>query len=112
LQAAGISWKFYVQNYDPTINYRTTTGIAQDSQTIWVPLVDFDRFIYNPVLRSHIVDIGQYRDDLAAGKLPAVAFMVPSGASEHPPGDVAIGQVYGASQVSALLQSTSWPTSA
>ena len=112
LQAAGISWKFYVQNYEPSINYRTLTGDAQDSQTIWVPLVDFDRFIETPELASRIVDIGEYRQDLADGTLPAVSFMVPSGASEHPPGDVAIGQVYGASQVTALIQSTSWPTSA
>jgi phospholipase C len=112
LQAAGVSWKFYVQNYDPGINYRTLTGDAQDSQTIWVPLVDFDRFIDNPTLNKGIVDISEYRRDLANGTLPAVSFMVPSGASEHPPGDVSIGQVYGASQVTALIQSSSWPTSA
>jgi phospholipase C len=112
LEAAGVSWKFYVQNYDPSITYRTaTTGAAKDSQTIWVPLVGFDRFIDNPELAKKIVDISQYRDDLAKGTLPAVSFMVPSGASEHPPGDVTIGQVYGTSQVTALLQSTSWSNS-
>jgi phospholipase C len=111
LQAAGVDWKFYVQNYDPSITFRNLTGDAQDSQTIWVPLLNFDRFIKDPVLSSRIVDVSQYHLDLAAGTLPAVAFMVPSGASEHPPGDVAIGQVYGASQVTALMQSSSWPTS-
>jgi len=111
LEAAGVSWKFYVQNYDPSINYRTLHGGQKDSQTIWVPLVGFARFIDDPDLASKIVDISQYRDDLANGTLPAVSFMVPSGASEHPPGDVTIGQVYGASQVTALLQSTSWSNS-
>ena len=28
LQAAGISWKFYVQNYDPTITYRHLQGVG------------------------------------------------------------------------------------
>jgi phospholipase C len=112
LEAAGVSWKFYVQNYDPSITYRTVgSGGQKDSQTIWVPLVNFGRFIDNPALASKIVDINEYREDLAKGTLPAVSFMVPSGASEHPPGDITIGQVYGASQVTALLQSTSWSNS-
>jgi phospholipase C len=111
LQAAGVDWKFYVQNYDPSITFRNLTGDAQDSQTIWVPLLNFDRFLKDPALSSRIVDVSQYHLDLAAGTLPAVAFMVPSGASEHPPGDVAIGQVYGASQITALMQSTSWASS-
>jgi phospholipase C len=111
LQAAGVDWKFYVQNYDPSITFRNLNGDPKDSQTIWVPLLNFDRFIIDPKLSSRIVDVSQYRKDLAAGTLPAVAFMAPSGASEHPPGDVAIGQVYGASQITALMQSTSWPTS-
>ncbi len=111
LQAAGLDWKFYVQNYDPSITFRNLTGAPQDSQTIWVPLLNFPRFLDDPALSSRIVDISQYHVDLAAGTLPAVAFIAPSGASEHPPGDVAIGQVYGASQVTALMQSSSWSSS-
>ncbi len=111
LQAAGIDWKFYVQNYDPSITFRNLTGAPQDSQTIWVPLLNFNRFLDDPALSSRIVDVSQYHDDLAAGTLPAVAFIAPSGASEHPPGDVSIGQVYGASQVTALMQSSSWSSS-
>ena len=111
LQAAGIDWKFYVQNYDPSITFRNLTGAPQDSQTVWVPLLNFDRFIKDPDLSSRIVDVSEYHKDLAAGTLPAVSFIAPSGASEHPPGDVAIGQVYGASQVTALMQSSSWSSS-
>jgi len=111
LEEAGVSWRFYVQNYDSTITYRTLTGEPQDSQTIWVPLLNFDRFIDDPALSSHIVDVSQYHEDLAAGTLPAVSYIVPSGASEHPPGDVTIGQVYGASLVTALMQSSSWSNS-
>ena len=111
LQAAGVDWKFYVQNYDPSITFRNLTGDPQDSQTIWVPLLNFNRFLDDPKLSSRIVDVSQYHEDLANGTLPAVAFIAPSGASEHPPGDVAIGQVYGASQVMALMESSSWSSS-
>src|SRR5512138_1664278 len=57
LEAKGISWKFYVQNYDPTITYRHVEGVgARDSQVIWVPLLNQDRFIDDPNLAKHIVD--------------------------------------------------------
>jgi phospholipase C len=111
LQAAGVDWKFYVQNYDPTITFRNLTGAPQDSQTVWVPLLNFARYLDDPVLSKRIVDVSQYHADLAAGTLPAVAFIAPSGASEHPPGDVSIGQVYGTSLITALMQSSSWPSS-
>ena len=111
LQAAGVDWKFYVQNYDPSINFRTTSGSAKDAQTVWAPLVNFPRFLDNPELASRIVDVSQYHKDLAAGTLPAVAYIVPSGNSEHPPGDVTIGQVYGTSLVTSLMTSSSWSSS-
>jgi phospholipase C len=111
LQAAGVDWKFYVQNYDPTITFRNLTGAPQDSQTIWVPLLNFARYLDDPVFSKRIVDVSQYHADLAAGTLPAVAFIAPSGASEHPPGDVSIGQVYGTSLITALMQSSSWSSS-
>ena len=86
LQAAGISWKFYVENYNPQINFRNpSTQNNRESQVVWVPLLNFSRFIDNKDLSSHIVDLSQYYADLQRGTLPAVAYIVPSGASEHPP---------------------------
>jgi phospholipase C len=111
LQAAGVDWKFYVQNYDPTITFRNLTGAPQDSQVVWVPLLNFAKYLDDPELSKRIVDVSQYHADLAAGTLPAVAFIAPSGASEHPPGDVSIGQVYGTSLITALMQSSSWSSS-
>ena len=58
LEEKGVSWKFYVQNYDPKITYRTAADYGnRASQVIWVPLLNFDRFIDDPVLSSHIVDL-------------------------------------------------------
>lgn len=113
LQAAGVSWKFYVQNYDPNITYRNLgTDSNRASQVIWVPLLTIDRFLDDPALNSHIVDLSQYYIDLRNGTLPSVAYIVPSGASEHPPGSPAAGQRFVKSLVQELMRSSAWSSSA
>ena len=113
LQAAGVSWKFYVENYDPKITYRSQSHMSnRESQVIWVPLLNFDRFIDNPALASHIVDLKQYYVDLQQGTLPSVAYIVPSGASEHPPESPSTGQHAVQTLIQELMRSTSWSSSA
>lgn len=115
LQSAGVSWKFYVQNYDPNIDYRKVNSVTipnAASQTVWCPLLDIPRFVRDPALNSHIVDLSQYFTDLRNGTLPEVAYIVPSGASEHPPGNLMAGQRYVSSLLSALMASSSWNGSA
>ena len=113
LQAAGVSWKFYVENYDPRINYRNQVNQGnRESQVIWVPLLNFDRFLDDPALSSHIVNLSQYYVDLQQGTLPAVAYIVPSGASEHPPESPSSGERSVKNLVQELMRSTSWSSSA
>lgn len=120
LDEKGISWKFYVQNYDPTINYRTVNQLFQngaqnanrESQVIWVPLLNMDRFLDDPKLMSHIVDLSQYYQDLNDGTLPAVSYIVPSGASEHPPGRIQSGEKFVKQLLQELERSSSWDSSA
>ena len=113
LQAAGVSWKFYVQNYDPTITYRDLGNVGnRESQVIWVPLLNIDRFIDNPALSSHIVDLSQYYTDLSEGNLPAVSYIVPSGDSEHPPSSLLSGQLFVKGLIQELMRSTDWNSSA
>jgi phospholipase C len=112
LQASGVSWKFYVQNYDPTVNFRHVDPASNKAaQLIWAPLLNFSRFIDDPNLAGHIVDMQQYYVDLANGTLPAVSYIAPSGLSEHPPGDVTIGQSFGVSTVTSLMRSSAWDSS-
>ena len=115
LQQAGLSWKVYVQNYDPLITYRTLRRLSNPnraSQAVWVPLLDVPRFLDKPALRSHIVDLSQYYRDLRDGTLPAVAYIAPSGASEHPPGSLATGQRFVRGLVNAMMSSEEWSSSA
>ncbi|MBN1147850.1 MAG: alkaline phosphatase family protein [Anaerolineales bacterium] len=114
LEEEGISWKFYVQNYEPNLTYRTVDQYPGNraSQVVWAPLLNFDRFIDDPQLSSHIVDLDEYFDDLANGTLPQVAYMVPSGPSEHPPSSLKSGQRFVKSLIQALMQSQYWEKSA
>ncbi len=114
LQERGIPWKFYVQRYDPSITYRTHDNSIGDrrSQVVWVPLLNYSRYIDNQELASHIVDLEEFYQDLADGTLPAVAYIAPSGASEHPPGSIRAGERFVRTLVNALMESTSWSSSA
>jgi phospholipase C len=113
LEKAGISWKFYVQNYDPSITYRDLGTVGnRASQVIWVPLLNFDRFLDDPNLSSHIVDLNQYYVDLRDGTLPAVAYIAPSGASEHPPSSLVSGQRFVKTLIQELMRSSAWNSSA
>lgn len=112
LQAAGVSWKYYVRNYKPTVTYRnqhTATGGA--SQVARVPLLAMGRYVDDPSLRSHIVDETEYFSDLTAGSLPAVSFIVASGATEQAPSNVSLGERHAATLITALMRSTAWQAS-
>jgi phospholipase C len=106
LQAAGVSWKMYVQNYDPAQTFRSSD--IHGPQIVWAPLLAFPRFLDTPSLHSRIVDLSEYYRDLQDGTLPAVSYIVPSGSSEHPPGNVTTGQEFGSSLVVDFMRSSAW----
>ena len=112
LEKAGVSWKFYVQNYDPQITFRSRQNTDRGSQIVWVPLLDYARYLDNPKLFSHIVDADQYYSDLRNGTLPQVAFIAPSGASEHPPGSIQAGERFVRTLIGGLTASRYWSSSA
>jgi phospholipase C len=115
LEEKGVSWKFYVQNYDPRITAFNTENLTDNdklSQPIWVPLLAYKKYVEDPRLFSHIVDMDQYYKDAAEGTLPAVAFIAPAGSSEHPPGRIQAGQAFIRSIVTQLMRSPQWGSSA
>jgi phospholipase C len=113
LQERGISWKFYIRNYDPSLNYRKMKELDYlPPQIQWVPLLSFDRFLDDPELSSRIVDFSEYYDDLANGTLPAVSYVLLLGATEHPISDPGLGEKATQTMLQALMQSDSWKSSA
>ena len=111
LQAAGVSWKFYVQDYDPTITFRTS-ATAPAGQAVRVPLLDYARFVDDPELSSHIVDLSEYYKDLTAGTLPAVAYLASSGASERSSRSIPAAQDLLRDLTTQLMLSPYWHSSA
>jgi phospholipase C len=112
LEAKGVSWKFYVENYDPTNNLREPSVDGQSSQRTKVPLLNYGRFVDDPRLFGKIVDLSEYDQDLANGTLPAVSYVVTSGASETAPARVQAGQRLVNKMTRQLIQSDYWSKSA
>jgi phospholipase C len=101
LDRRGISWKFYVEDYDP----------RQPTQAVRVPLLNSDRYVRDPKLFSHIVDLDEYYEDLRDGRLPQVSYIAPAGSSEHPPGRIGAGEALVKRLITALSMSSAWDTS-
>ncbi len=113
LEERGISWKFYINNYDPNLDYRSLAELTYlPPQIQWVPLLGFDRFLDDPQLSSRIVDLKEYYEDLNRGTLPAVSYVLLLGATEHPISDVTLGQRVTRTMIQTLMQSDAWNSSA
>jgi phospholipase C len=112
LQESGVSWKFYIQNYKPEVTYRDRGTGDSAAQVVWCPLLDYARFLDDPELNSHIVNLEEYFTDLENNTLPSVSYIVPSGASEHPPGSILAGQRFVKKLLNSLMESDSWQSSA
>jgi phospholipase C len=113
LQERGISWKYYIRNYNPEFNYRALEELDYlPPQIQWVPLLSFDRFLDDPELSSHIVDFSEYYTDLQNGTLPAVSYVLLLGATEHPISDPQLGQITTRTMIQTLMESDAWESSA
>ena len=108
LEKAGVSWKFYVSNYDPKITFRAHVVGDRSSQVVWVPLLNYARYIDDPKLAKHIVPLTQYYKDLHDGTLPAVSYIAPSGASEHPRAASNAGMRFVRTLINNLVASPYW----
>ena len=113
LQERGISWKYYIRNYDRELNYRALKELDYlPPQIQWVPLLSFDRFLDNPELSGRIVDFSEYYTDLQNGTLPAVSYVLLLGATEHPISDPQLGQNTTRTMIQTLMESDFWKSSA
>jgi phospholipase C len=88
--------------------------VKQNSATpgIWNPLPWFNTVQADHQL-GNIQDVSNFYAAAKNGTLPAVSWVVPSGAvSEHPPAPVSYGQSYVTSVINAVMRSPDWDSTA
>ncbi len=118
LYAHHISWRYYVEaGTQPDCEHdsaETCRPVKQSAKTpgIWNPLP-----LFGDVQKDHqihnIKPLGAYLHAAKVGKLPAVSWIVPSGAdSEHPPASVHRGQAHVTSLINAAMKSPNWDSTA
>jgi phospholipase C len=101
LEAAGVSWKIYYIGFDDVVR-----GDSDNVAVFW------SRWAHDPRTTATKQD---YLDDCAAGRLPAVSWIIPSYSmqfDEHPPADVSVGMGYQQEVITALRNSPLWQKSA
>ena len=118
LHRSHVSWGYYVvSGNEPDCQNpaaETCAPIRQSSNTpgIWNPLPWFDTVKADHQL-GNIQSVKKFYAAAKAGTLPAVSWVVPSGAvSEHPPAPVSYGQSYVTSVINAVMKSPDWSSTA
>lgn len=109
LQATGHSWKVYVEDYDPALNYTAEDSRKNRYNNL---LTAIPRFVDNKTLNSNIVDLDEYFRDLQNDTFPALSYIVGTNSEETAPKDVLKGQEFVSSLVLALMKSKHWNDSA
>jgi phospholipase C len=113
-----VSWGYYVvPGSEPDCEddgAETCAAVPQGPGTpgIWNPLPWFDTVKADHQL-TNIQAVDNFDAAAKKGTLPAVSWVVPSGAvSEHPPARVSAGQSYVTSLVNAVMQGPDWDSTA
>jgi len=113
-----VSWGYYmVSGTEPDCEDDAALSCApvqQNSHTpgIWNPLPWFDTVKADGQL-GNIQSVDNYYTAAKKGTLPAVSWVVPSGAvSEHPPARVSVGQSYVTSLINAAMSGPEWNSTA
>jgi phospholipase C len=113
-----VSWGYYVvagAEPDCANDASISCGpVKQNARTrgIWNPLPYFDTVRANHQLQN-IQSVSNFYAGAAKGTLPAVSWVVPSGAvSEHGPSTISAGQSYVTSLVNAVMRGPDWDSTA
>ena len=118
LHKNNVSWGYYVvAGNEPDCQNDASVSCApvkQNAKTpgIWNPLPYFDTVTADGQ-QANIQSVANFYTQAATGALPAVSWIVPSGAvSEHPPAPTSAGQAYVTSLINAVMRSPDWETTA
>ncbi|MCW2855671.1 MAG: hypothetical protein JWR52_1286 [Marmoricola sp.] len=118
LHKAGVSWGYFVApGTEPDCEDPQKIvcwPVKQQSRTpgFWNPLPDFVTVRQDHQL-GNIAPTATFLHDARTGTLPAVSWVIPSGAvSEHPPNRVSVGQSYVTNLVNTVMKGPDWNSTA
>jgi phospholipase C len=117
LHRDGIGWGYFVAGGVQPDCANDAFACAPASQSaftpgIWNPLPYFETVREDNQI-SNIQPLSSFYSDAAAGTLPAVSWVAPSGRfSEHPPSSIAAGQSYVTSLIDAVMSGPDWQSTA
>jgi phospholipase C len=117
LHRYGVSWRYYLTVGTEPDCPSGTMACAPRPQVvstpeIWNPLPDFQT-VHNDHQLGDIVPDSQLYTDAAAGHLPAVSWVIPSGDnSEHPFATISRGQHHVTRVINAIMRSPDWSSTA
>lgn len=115
LKNTHITWKYYVE----TNPNRPIVWLGAGQKNVmnpvptqfyhWNPLPGFKDIRDNPKMMANLVSQRQFYEDLKAGTLPQVSYLVPDmDDSEHPPADIQRGMWYVTKLINAVMKSQYW----
>jgi phospholipase C len=91
LDARGLSWRYYAP------------GPRVDGYT-WSTLDAIRHVRFGPEWQSNVIGFSRFAGDAAAGRLPAVSWVVqPTAISDHPPRDICAGENWTVEQINAVM---------
>ncbi len=118
LHKNNVSWGYYVATgTQPDCENDAALScapVAQNAQTygIWNPLPYFDT-VKQDKQESNIQSVQKFDNAAQNGTLPAVSWVIPSGAtSEHPPDPVSAGQSYVTGLINTVMNGPDWNSTA
>jgi phospholipase C len=112
-----VSWRYYIgtgaqPDCDDDGMFCKLRKQSAATPNIWNPLRRFDTVDKDGEI-GNIQPLGSFYAAAATGRLPNVAWIVPSQAvSEHPTGKVTSGQAYVTGLINAIMQSRNWRSTA
>ena len=99
MQSQGVTWRYYAF-----------------SGLLGSPLpMDFSKLRADPYMTANVVSMSRLSADIASGNLPNVTYIDPEGdlsVSEHPPGDVTVGEAWSQGVIQAIQSGPEWGSTA
>jgi phospholipase C len=109
LASRGVPWKIYVENLGGIYNKSHEDALVVKRN---IPILAIPRFIDNQSLKSNIVDLSNYFDDILSNSLANVTYLYFTDSNDSPTTNVVSAQELVANLVYALMKSQYWNSSA